>query len=102
MAALATTGVSEGQSPEGFVLLQNYPNPFNPSTKIQFRVASSEFIELRVFDMLGREVATLVNGQLSAGEHEVIWNTEGLATGVYMYRLTIGPRAATKKMILSK
>jgi hypothetical protein len=101
----APTAVHESnRTPQSFRLEQNYPNPFNPSTTIRFAlpVDKRDAVSLRVYDVLGREVATLVNGQLSAGEHEVIWNADGLATGVYMYRLTIGTRSITKKMILNK
>jgi hypothetical protein len=100
-SAQPTVSVGDhSEHPREFALYQNYPNPFNPSTKIQFRVASSEFIELRVFDMLGREVATLVNEVKPPGTYEVTFDAAHLASGVYYYRLTAGNFAATRKLVL--
>jgi hypothetical protein len=86
-------------------LSQNYPNPFNPKTKIVYRVGSRESVSLRLFDVLGREVATLVNGAREAGTHEATWDATGRPSGVYYYRLVVqspinGARIFTKKMIL--
>ncbi len=72
-----------------FRLEQNYPNPFNPSTTITFRLARKEHVQLKVFDLLGREVATLVDGELTSGAYNVEWNASGFASGVYLYRLSI-------------
>ncbi|MEO8512077.1 MAG: T9SS type A sorting domain-containing protein [Ignavibacteria bacterium] len=92
--------------PKSFSLQQNYPNPFNPSTKISFNVASNGFAKLVIFDVLGREVASLVNENLKAGEYAVNFNASNLPSGVYLYRLTLsGDKASftsTKRLILVK
>jgi len=92
-----------------YSLEPNYPNPFNPSTKIVYRVpslaagqAGQEFVELRVFDVLGREVATLVDGVKEPGEYSVAFDATGLASGVYFYRLTAGGFTTTRRMIVVK
>lgn len=85
-----------------FKLEQNYPNPFNPSTKIEFSIASAAQVELKVFNILGQEVATLVNESLKAGNHQVTFDASRLATGVYLYRITAGTFVSTKKMLLLK
>lgn len=92
-----------GQSiPESFALGQNYPNPFNPSTKISFALPKDSEVELRVFDLLGREVATLVNGMVKVGQHEVEWQATGMPSGVYFYRLTTDGFSQSKKLLLLK
>lgn len=92
--------------PKSFNLQQNYPNPFNPTTNIKFDVASSGFAKLVVFDILGREVATLVNEELKAGQYAVNYNAANLPSGVYLYRLTVDGTNSTfvdtKKLILVK
>jgi beta-glucanase (GH16 family) len=88
--------------PQEFVLYQNYPNPFNPSTTIRFYIPKSEHVTLKVFDVLGREVATLVNGELNPGEHSVVYKAKGLASGMYFYRLQAGTYHDTKKLLLLK
>lgn len=95
--------------PKQFALLQNYPNPFNPSTAIAYQVAATGDVQLKVYDVLGREVQTLVNGRQSAGNYTVRFNAAGLASGVYFYRLSVsssgsqsGAFVETKKMILTK
>jgi photosystem II stability/assembly factor-like uncharacterized protein len=94
--------------PTHFVLYQNYPNPFNPSTTIKFSIPTvgAQFIEpvqLRIYDILGREVAVLVNEQLSSGTYEVDWNASNFASGIYFYQLSINnEQFATKKMVLLK
>lgn len=89
-------------TPTGFILGQNYPNPFNPSTKISFAVPKTGSITLKVFDMQGREVATLVNGELGAGNHETVFDASRLTSGTYIYRLQAGEFIEMKKMILLK
>jgi hypothetical protein len=84
----------------GYLLAQNYPNPFNPSTKIVYRVKSRESVSLKVYDMLGREVATLVDEIQNAGVKSVEWDATGLASGVYFYRLSAGDRVHTRKLVL--
>lgn len=92
--------------PKSFNLQQNYPNPFNPTTNIKFDVASSGFAKLVVFDILGREVATLVSEELKAGQYAVNYNAANLPSGVYLYRLTVDGTNSTfvdtKKLILVK
>lgn len=87
-------------SPKTIALLQNYPNPFNPSTRIRYRISKSGPIKLMIYNVLGREVAELVNGHKTAGEHEVIWQAENLPTGVYFYRLETVDFVMTKKLVL--
>jgi hypothetical protein len=88
--------------PVDFTLAQNYPNPFNPSTIISYQLPTAGHVDLRVYDVLGREVAVLVNGVQTAGTHSVTFNASSLATGVYMYRLTSGSMTDVKKMLLMK
>ncbi|HLG33070.1 MAG TPA: carboxypeptidase regulatory-like domain-containing protein [Ignavibacteriaceae bacterium] len=88
-----------------YSLSQNYPNPFNPATKIGFKVPYAEFVTLKVYDVLGSEVAILVNEEIQAGDYEIEFNAAGLTSGIYFYKLTAGsPQgqafAETKKMIL--
>lgn len=88
--------------PTDFELNQNYPNPFNPTTVIDFKLAKSGMVSLKVFDMLGREVATLINEKIDAGTYKVDFNGTGLSSGVYLYRLNAGSYTSTKKMVLMK
>ncbi len=83
-----------------FSLFQNYPNPFNPSTKIKFVIPKSSFVNLKVYDVLGREIVTLVNEEKSAGEYEIEFDATGLPSGVYIYKLQAGSYTSFKKMIL--
>lgn len=88
--------------PMEYSLNQNYPNPFNPATRIDFSVKEDGLTSLRVYDMLGREVGTLVNEQKSAGTYSVEFNGSNLPSGIYFYRLTSGNFTETKKLILLK
>ncbi len=88
--------------PGNFTLLQNYPNPFNPSTTIRFSLRQSEHLTLKVLDVLGREVATLMEGELNAGEHSVVFDGKNLPCGVYFYRLQAGEFAHLRKMVVLK
>ena len=100
------------QTPTGIVALpgvakvyrleQNYPNPFNPSTRIEFAIPAVSKVELKVYNILGQEVTTLVNETLNAGNHVVTFDASRLATGVYLYRITAGSFVSTKKMLLLK
>ena len=85
-----------------FYLSQNYPNPFNPSTKIKYYIPELKFTTLKVFDILGNEIATLVNEEKRAGTYEINWYAVGLPSGVYFYQLRAGSFVETKKMILLK
>jgi len=87
------TGVNSIKAIDGYVLGQNYPNPFNPATTISFSVPTQSFVSLKVFDTLGREVSTLLSKQLSAGTYSRQWNTAGLSSGIYFYRLSAVPSA---------
>ncbi|MBT8379041.1 MAG: T9SS type A sorting domain-containing protein [Ignavibacteria bacterium] len=85
-----------------FKLLQNYPNPFNPTTKIEYQIPKLSFVTIKVYDVLGNEIATLVNNEKQAGSYEISWYSENLPSGVYFYRLQAGNFIDTKKMILLK
>ncbi len=85
-----------------FDLNQNYPNPFNPSTVINYELPASSHVTLKIYDVLGRVIATLVNGQEPAGSHSVTMNGSGLPSGVYFYHMQAGTYSATKKLLLLK
>jgi hypothetical protein len=108
LTIVTATGVDEGgwTSPVSYGPLQNYPNPFNGETRIRYRVEGSGvggLVSLRVYDMQGREVATLVDGPQEPGEHTVNWTTGSLASGVYIYHLmTNGHMVAARKMVLTR
>jgi hypothetical protein len=89
-------------APENFSLLQNYPNPFNASTTIRFNVVDAGNVKLEAFDLLGRKVATLVEGRLEAGVHSVVWDCSQMPSGVYFYRLSDDSRSVSRKMTLLK
>ncbi len=95
-------GSEENLRPALARLRQNYPNPFNPSTRIQFTLPEPRHAVVRVFDLLGREVAVLVNESRAAGTHEVEWNAKGMPSGVYLCQLTVGVSVQTTRMILMK
>jgi hypothetical protein len=88
--------------PWEFGLSQNYPNPFNPSTRIRFQIVEQGDVTLKVYDLLGREVRTLVDENLSPGSHETVFDATELASGVYFYRLKAGKLTATKRQLLLK
>jgi len=96
------TGVENLKSelPKEFSLQQNYPNPFNPSTNISFTLPSKSFVSLKVFDLIGREVATIVSEEMSAGSYARTWNASAFSSGVYFYRLTAGTFVQTHKLCL--
>ncbi len=85
-----------------FELKQNYPNPFNPSTKISFVIPSNSQVQLKVFNILGNEVSTLLNDQLSAGEYTIPFIASGLSSGIYFYSLSVNGFNKTKEMVLLK
>lgn len=93
---------SETVTPNNFALYQNYPNPFNPTTTVQFTLQRSAFTTLKIYDALGREVAEPVNDYLQPGNHSVIFNASGLASGIYFYHLRSGEFSSIKKMMLVK
>ena len=85
-----------------YELGQNYPNPFNPTTHIRFNIPETVNAKLTVFNVMGEEVATLVNGVIQAGGHTVSWNAASMPTGVYFYQLESGNFSQTKKLLLVK
>jgi hypothetical protein len=93
---------SDNIPPTEFVLEQNYPNPFNPSTVISYRLPVISKVTLKVYDILGREVVTLVNEEQPAGNYEVEFNSKAISSGIYFYTLQAGSFISTKKMILLK
>ena len=88
--------------PQQYSLNQNYPNPFNPTTTIKFGIAEFGFVSLKVYDILGNEITTLVNEEKPSGNYEVEFNASSLPSGVYFYRLKSGSFVETKKMIVLK
>lgn len=99
-----TTNV-QGQNsalPETYNLGQNYPNPFNPSTTISFDVPVHDFLQIKVFDMLGREVAVLYEGVKDAGRHSIQFDAAGLSSGLYYYQLKADNFVSTRKMSFTK
>jgi hypothetical protein len=100
----AVLGISQNgnEIPLQYSLGQNYPNPFNPVTKIDFAIPVSGNVSIKVFDMLGREAAAIVNKEMKAGTYTADFDASGLASGVYFYKLVSGNYIATKKMVLVK
>lgn len=99
------TSVRADNPPTAFELFQNYPNPFNPSTVIRYMLPGVEIrhdVSLRIYNLHGQELARLADGVQQAGEHRVVWRPEGLPSGVYLYRLSVGNTVETKKLILLK
>ncbi|MGE5621330.1 MAG: SdrD B-like domain-containing protein [archaeon] len=100
--AAKTAFMRDNSRPEEFGLMQNYPNPFNPTTTIEFAIKDAGYYTVKVYNMLGQEITTLFSGNLSVGVHGVIFNAEGLPSGIYIYRLAGNNVQMMKKMILSK
>jgi hypothetical protein len=94
--------VTVGRSAAQFELMQNYPNPFNAGTKFGFRIADEGLVTLTVYDVLGREVATVVNQQMAPGSYVVPWDADGVSSGIYFCTLRSGLHASTKKLMLAK
>ncbi len=90
------------ENADNFFLQQNFPNPFNPSTKIKFQIFKTGYISLKVFDLLGHEVANLVDETKSAGTYEVEFDAIRLSSGIYFYRIRSGDFTETKKMLFLK
>jgi hypothetical protein len=88
--------------PRAYSLQQNYPNPFNPSTSINYQLPANSFVSLKVLDMLGREVATLVNEVKNAGTYSTTWNAAGFGSGIYFCTMQAGSFSDTRKLILVK
>jgi serine protease len=103
--SIATTvgiGDNTTATPATFRLAQNYPNPFNPATNFEFQIAQRELVNLKIFDVLGREIATLVNELRPAGVYTIRWDASSLPSGVYFYRLRAGDFVETRKMVFAK
>ena len=97
------TGISkESAKANSFELIQNYPNPFNPSTLISYSLKNSEFVSLKVYDVAGNEVASLVNEMQSSGAHSLSFNASKLTSGVYVYKISTPSFSSSKKMVLTK
>ena len=101
-SATSTSLAEDSELPEAFVLRQNYPNPFNPATTIAYDVANPSDVRLVVHDLLGREVAVLVDEHQTAGRYEVTFDANGLASGVYLYTLRAGDFTQTRRLVLLK
>jgi hypothetical protein len=98
-----TTAVrGELKAPQDFALYQNYPNPFNPSTIIRFAVPTNGPVTLKIFNALGNEIATLVNGKIETGTHEIHWHADRVPAGIYFYRLQMQEHSLTRKLIIIK
>ena len=105
VAAELVTGIennSYSHLPKGFILYQNFPNPFNPSTNLSYSTKQSGLVTLKVYDVLGNEIETLVNEEKPVGSYELNWNAANLPSGVYFFRLQAGSYVQTRKMILLK
>jgi hypothetical protein len=100
--ALRQTNSSRSEIPATYSLEQNYPNPFNPTTNIQFSLPKATHVTLKVFNLLGQEVATLVSCEVAAGWHVQELNAANLSSGMYFYRLQAGTYSETKKLVLMK
>ncbi len=92
----------DGERPAAFALDQNYPNPFNPTTAIAFHLPCSSFVSLKVFNSAGKEVSSLVDGQLPSGSHRTVWNASGVPSGVYFCRIQAGTYSETKKLVVMR
>ncbi len=102
---ITITGIADSKSesiPAQFTLYQNYPNPFNPSTTIKYSIPKASLVSLKVYDILGREVASLVNEEKPAGNYKAVFNASSFASGVYFYRIQAGSFIAIKKLLLLK
>jgi len=102
LTSLRDFNSSDNSVPLEFNLEQNYPNPFNPTTSIKFSIPTSEFVSLKIFDILGKEIAALVNEQKAAGTYTISFDAADLSSGVYFYRLNSGDKIEIKKMLLVK
>ncbi len=89
-------------TPLAFQLDQNYPNPFNPSTKIEYTIPTDGYTELKVYDIMGNSITTLVSGAKPAGSYKIVFDASYIPSGVYFYTLTSGELISSKKMMLVK
>jgi hypothetical protein len=97
--------VKEENIPLNFELYQNYPNPFNPATNIKYRIPDNSYVTLKIYDILGKEIVTLVNEKQNAGEYSVMFNSNGLPSGIYFYKVFCSGKeyfTNVKRMVLIK
>jgi len=104
LMADVVTGISNPEEiiPQKLILKQNYPNPFNPTTSIEFTIPNAEFVTLKIYNILGEEVFTLVSEKLDAGKYNYEWDGSSIASGIYLYKLEAGNFVKMKKMVLMK
>ena len=102
MASMGVDTEEKRDLPVAYELGQNYPNPFNPQTTIPFALPASQRVSLVVYDMLGRQLEVLVDGVMSAGNHQAVWNAQNMPSGMYVYRLATPNGVQTKLMQLIK
>ena len=102
LSEIVTSVGNESTQPSDFILSQNYPNPFNPSTKIKYSIPQTSQVQIKVYDVLGNEIETLVNEEKPVGMYELMWNATNLPSGVYFYQLRAESIVETKKMLLLK
>ena len=102
LSSLIIAQESDISTPNKFSLEQNYPNPFNPSTTIRYSIPSPSSVQLKIYNILGNEIATLVNEELAAGNYNVEYDASNLPSGIYFYTLTTDGFSETKKMTLVK
>jgi hypothetical protein len=99
---ISTSVDDKTEIPREFVLYQNYPNPFNPVTTLRYGLPRSTHVQLVIYDLLGREITRVVNQHQQVGYHQAVFNSQGLASGIYLYRLKAGDFTAVKKFLLIK
>ena len=103
MAAVTSVSKDQGKLPMTFSLSQNYPNPFNPSTTIQYAIPHSGNVTIAIYNILGQQIARLVDGVQTAGDHSITWSAKNVSSGMYLYTLGVDGRSiAVKKMMLLK
>jgi len=100
--SLNLTGVKKEVLPKEYSLSQNYPNPFNPVTRIKYSVPKTGYLTIKVYDLMGREVATIFEGVQQAGNYSVTFDAGGLAGGIYLYQMKVGNFVENKKLVLLK
>ena len=94
--------ITNSSVPTKYELSANYPNPFNPSTTIEYAVPNDGMVTLKVYDVLGREVANLVNEYMPTGRYKITWDASKMASGIYVYRMTANKFTTSRKMLLMK
>ena len=100
---IGPVGITDERAiPTAYALSQNYPNPFNPTTTIKYQIPELSFVTIKVYDVLGIEIATLVNEEKAVGSYEVEFDATSLPSGIFFYKLQAGDFVATKKMVLMK